>query len=66
MVLGAPKAKNPEGESQEIVQAMMTGSPCPIHCRPKVRFRCSLRVRGRLKPLVYSDPTNNLELLQYN
>lgn len=64
MVLGTPTAKNPEDESQEIMRAMMTGSPRPIHCRPEFRFRCSLTVRGHIKALVYSDPTNDLEVLQ--
>jgi hypothetical protein len=63
MVLGRPTAKIPEDESQEIVQAMTNGPPRPIHCRPEVRFRYSLTVRGHIKTLVYSDPTNGLEVL---
>jgi len=36
----------------------------PIHRRSKGRFKCCLATRGRLKMLFYSEPINDLEMLQ--
>ena len=40
----------------------LTGPLRPIHCRPKGRLKCCLATRGRLKTLLYSEPTNDIEL----